>query len=197
MTIYYIAVSVLATYLFTSIPSGKIIAKKVAGIDIQKVNSGNIGATNVKRSLGMKWAAVVMFLDLSKGFLPVFTVEQIWHNPTITMLVAIAAIVGNLFSVYIKLTGGKGVSTTLGILLAINPIFFLVFVAGLSFFLKASKTSSVATFASLLILTIFILSLNINNWWFIATLDILIIFAHRQNIGRLIKGTETNPAKPI
>jgi glycerol-3-phosphate acyltransferase PlsY len=121
-------IPLVVSYLFGAIPFGFIIARKVKGIDIRKFGSGNIGATNAVRVVGRNWGILVFFLDFLKGLLPVvatcliLTLEYRFIDRA-CILVAIAAIAGHNWPVYLKFRGGKGVSTSIGCTVALS-IFF-------------------------------------------------------------------------
>ena len=123
MTYVYWIVFSISTYLLCSIPFGKIISHKVAAIDITQRGSGNIGATNVARELGLKWGILTLFLDVLKGFLPLYLLGLLFpdcHNGL--SIVGLSALLGHQFSLFEKFRGGKGVATALGIYLAISPV---------------------------------------------------------------------------
>ena len=119
----------LAAYLVGSIPFGYLVTYWVKGIDIRTVGSGNVGATNVGRTLGFRYFLLVFLLDMLKGFLPTLgfpcvgrTAWPARRQPTCLSLVALAAILGHTFPVYLKFRGGKGVATSVGAVLALDPI---------------------------------------------------------------------------
>lgn len=133
------ALAIAAAYLIGSIPFGLLVARAVKGIDIRTVGSGNLGATNVGRVLGRPYFFLVLLLDGLKGFLPTlgfpWLVERVADTVPVDLpvLVALAAILGHTFPVYLRFRGGKGVATSLGVVLALDPIScavaVLVFVA--------------------------------------------------------------------
>jgi len=100
-------------YLLGSIPTGYIVVKAMTGKDIRKTGSGNIGATNVKRVLGMKWFLLVLFLDALKGFIPVFVSTALLAEklPFVPVTTGLAAILGHTFTLFLGFKGGKGVAT--------------------------------------------------------------------------------------
>jgi glycerol-3-phosphate acyltransferase PlsY len=122
------SLGVLAGYLIGSIPFGYLITYWKKGIDIRTVGSGNLGATNVGRELGFGYFLLVLFLDQLKGLLPTLTArlivnQQPWSwPPDLSVLVALATILGHTFPVYLHFRGGKGVATSLGAVLALDPI---------------------------------------------------------------------------
>lgn len=121
----------LIAYLIGSIPTGLIVARWVAGIDVRERGSGNIGATNVARLLGKKWGAIVLGLDVLKGLLPVAILPSLFGISTresglAEISVGAAAVLGHCFSIFLGFTGGKGVATAIGVFLAIAPTQILV-----------------------------------------------------------------------
>ena len=123
---------ILIAYLCGSIPTGLILSRIIAGIDVRKYGSHNIGATNVYRILGKKLGGLTLLGDVLKGFLPVYLVSKITGSDTWTSMAALAAFLGHLYPVYLKFSGGKGVATALGVFLVLSPqivvINFLIFV---------------------------------------------------------------------
>jgi glycerol-3-phosphate acyltransferase PlsY len=123
-----IALAVLGAYLVGSIPFGYLITYWVKGIDVRTAGSGNLGATNVGRTLGFRYFLLVLALDLLKGFLPTIGLPKIANSlggppsADLPVLVALAAILGHTFPVYLRFRGGKGVATSLGGVLALDPI---------------------------------------------------------------------------
>lgn len=122
------AAAILIGYLAGSIPFGYLIARAVRGIDIRTVGSGNIGATNVGRVLGRRYFGIVLVLDLLKGLLPTALLPPLVALLTgglhydVPVLVGLAAILGHSFPIYLQFRGGKGVATSLGVVLALDPL---------------------------------------------------------------------------
>ncbi|MFZ0450602.1 MAG: glycerol-3-phosphate 1-O-acyltransferase PlsY [Desulfatiglandaceae bacterium] len=196
MLSYWIAFF-LAAYLFAAIPWGKVIAHKVADIDITERGSGNIGATNVSRELGLKWGLLTLVMDSLKGFLPVFLAGQYLGEPGIVhalglSAIGVAALLGHQFSLYRKFTGGKGVATALGIYLAIAPVpcllAVLLFVSVVYKWEYVSLGSLASAFSMPVLAALF------GKPWPIAigalVMAILIFLKHRANIHRLARGQE-------
>ncbi len=187
----------LAAYLFAAIPWGKMIAHVVAGIDITERGSGNIGATNVSRELGLKWGLLTLCLDSLKGFLPVFLaghylgVAGIAHSWGLSA-VGVAALLGHQFSLYRKFAGGKGVATALGIYLAIAPLScllaVLLFVSVVYKWEFVSLGSLAAAFSMPIFAALFEKPLPVSLGALI--IAILIFLKHRANIHRLAMGQE-------
>lgn len=182
----------IAAFVLGSIPFG-IITAKVKGVDLKKVGSGNIGATNVLRSLG-KWPAVITLLgDILKGTLAVAIGKYSGVEPLYEGLIGIAAISGHSFSIFLGFKGGKGVATSLGVLLMYTPhvaLITLVVWIGVVLFTKYSSLGAIVSFA-LLPLNIILFDFQDKTKFFISILiSLFIIIRHKDNIRRLMKGTE-------
>ncbi len=145
------ALAVLAAYLAGSIPFGYLVTYWVKGIDIRTVGSGNLGATNVGRTLGFRYFVLVFLLDMLKGFLPTLGFPWLVSRLTgsgpadLPVLVALAAILGHTFPVYLKFRGGKGVATSLGAVLALDPISCAVSVVVFGGLLAVTRYVSLAS----------------------------------------------------
>jgi glycerol-3-phosphate acyltransferase PlsY len=119
------AVFIVIGYLVGSIPTGYLVAR-AHGVDIQKVGSGNIGATNVLRAIGRGPALVVAIMDPLKGFLATIFPVALGAGPWVVALTALATVLGNNFNIFLRLRGGKGIATSLGAFLAVNPLVTLL-----------------------------------------------------------------------
>ena len=111
----------VAAFLVGSIPTGVIVAR-AKGVDLRKVGSGNIGATNVSRALGKKWATLVLVADAAKGAVPVVLAGRLETSSWLPGLVGLCAVLGQIFSVFLRGRGGKGVATSLGAGIALAPL---------------------------------------------------------------------------
>jgi acyl phosphate:glycerol-3-phosphate acyltransferase len=181
---------ILGSYLLGSIPTGLLVAR-ARGVDIRAVGSGNIGATNVSRSLGKKLGALVLLADAIKGFAPVFAVSR-WLPPAIVAAAGFAAIAGHVFPVWLRFRGGKGVATGLGVFAAVAPIAAAAAVVvyfGTVLVTRISSVGSLAAATALLAAMGLLhhplphLVLGIVVW-------ALIVWRHRDNIRRLIRREE-------
>ena len=182
----------IAAFVLGSIPFG-IITAKVKGIDLKKVGSGNIGATNVLRSLG-RWPAVITLLgDILKGTLAVAIGKYSGVEPLYEGLIGIAAILGHNFSIFLGFKGGKGVATSLGVLLMYTPhvaLVTLIVWIGVVLFTKYSSLGAIVSFA-LLPLNIMLFDFQDKTKFIISILiSLFIIIRHKDNIKRLMKGIE-------
>jgi glycerol-3-phosphate acyltransferase PlsY len=202
----------VSSYLLGSIPFGLLIAK-AHGKDIRSIGSGNIGATNVSRALGRKWAYVCFTLDVLKGLIPMlaarpFALRLSVSSPItgfwLLLLIGCAAILGHVLPIYLKFKGGKGVATSFGVALGLWPYFtfsalvvIIVWIAVVLIWRYVSLASIAAALAFPLVLLLaisIIQSWDFNSLWpllAVATLiPLFVIFRHRENIKRLIAGTE-------
>ena len=191
----------LIAYLVGSIPFGYLIARFFAGINIKEHGSGNIGATNVLRVLkekdpikAKKLAAITLFLDAFKGAFVILVAKMMGVCDAVLWGMAVFAVIGHCFSIYLKLEGGKGVATTAGVLLVLVPK--VVIVALIVWFIMA-KTIKISSLSSLSAIVVGVLSayilypdISIKSYaplWIIA---FIVFYKHKENIFRLITGKE-------
>lgn len=204
-------VSCILGFLIGGIPFGYLLGRFLLKDDIRNHGSGNIGATNVGRVVGWKWGGLVLFLDALKGLLPTWWAMKLagdlpaewqWHLPVAT---GVCAILGHMYPIYLRLRGGKGVATALGVVLVLAPKSVLI--AFVVFVLIAAITKMVGL-ASMLAAIVF----GINQLWllgryafdadklsltaFSVGIPLLIIWRHRSNIVRMIQGTEPSVLAP-
>lgn len=181
------------SFLFGSIPWGYLIGR-AKGVDLTKLGSGNIGATNVMRVIGKKEALLTLLLDILKGFIPVFIlrVTPYGQNLILVTLAGILAVVGHCFTPFLKFRGGKGVATSVGVLLAIMPLAGLITVILWSVAVKISRISSFGAIISfsLLPLTVYLLNYPKEFLIFSCLLTFIIYSRHISNIKRLLSRTE-------
>ena len=167
-------------YLLGSIPFGKLVSHH-HGVDIQKHGSGNIGFANVQRTLGWKPGLVVLAADIIKGFLPVFIAKNYLTDYQI-MAVALLAMLGHIFPIWLKFKGGKGIATGLGITLAINLLLgslaVAVYLVSLAIFRKSGPSSITAAW-SLPLLSLLIVNKYV---WFYLLLAVIATRTHRTNL---------------
>ena len=182
-----------AAYLAGSIPFGALLGR-VKGIDLRQVGSGNIGATNVARAMGKGWAIAVLAADACKGFVPVWLGRHFGLSATAIALAGAAAIVGHMFTLFLRGRGGKGVATSLGVALALSPIAALAGFVAYAVVFAPTRLSSLGsllgvwTFALLFVLREQperpLIALALGG-------AVLVTLRHRENIARLIHGEET------
>ena len=190
-----VALSVLCIvigYFLGTIPTGFLVAR-MRGVDIQKVGSGNIGATNVLRALGTLPAIIVVILDPLKGaiatLIPIFIGMDSWT----VALTGLAAVLGNNFNVLLRLRGGKGIATSIGVFLVIDPFTSLLcIVLGVATIL-ISRMVSLGSLVGMFSLPLFVLAggnFIMPHLFLAIAFTTLAVFRHRDNIRRLLNGTE-------
>jgi glycerol-3-phosphate acyltransferase PlsY len=197
----------LAAYLLGSIPFGFLLVWLFLKEDIRAKGSGNIGATNVVRSGAKKLGALTFVLDVCKGFLAVWLASRIVFAPVFgsslaavplqnaEALAALCAILGHIYTVWLRFKGGKGVATALGVFLALAPMAAL---AGLVVFILTFALTKYVSLASILaavsfpIFAMFLPHAPYGPWLaaVIVIVPVIVIAKHRQNIARLVNGTE-------
>lgn len=197
-------VLILAAYLVGAIPFALIVAR-MKGVDLRTVGSGNLGATNVGRALGWTYGVFVLLLDALKGFVPVCFFPQFatvgdgaWNPDVLRVLLAIAAVCGHVFPVYLGFRGGKGVATGLGVSLALLPVASSI---ALATFLAVAVPTRLVSLGSVVAAAVLPLAFLATDWpratgpglvvlIGAVALATVVIVSHRANIGRLLRGEE-------
>lgn len=180
----------LYSYFLGSIPFGFILTKIFLKQDIRETGSGNIGATNVLRTGNKFLAILTLVLDFLKGYMTIIITLKYFND--LILLSALICLLGHIFSIWLKFKGGKGVATYLGILLALSVNYFLIFIivwVSILLILRYSSLSSILATFGIFIYEYFFLENNILSFLFISF--IIILYAHRSNILKLINKTET------
>ena len=185
-------VLVAVAYLLGSIPFGVVVARVQGGVDLRQVGSGNIGATNVLRAVGKGAAALTLLGDIGKGAFAVALGRWLGVTPPVLAAIALATVAGHLFPVFARFRGGKGVATTLGVVLAAMPavgaLLILIWLAVAALWRYSSLAALTASVA-LPILT-WVLDGRPAMLALSGVLLALVVFRHRENIARLLQGTE-------
>jgi glycerol-3-phosphate acyltransferase PlsY len=182
----------LGAYLAGSIPFGVVVAR-AKGVDLRKIGSGNIGATNVARALGKGWAVAVLACDAAKGFVPVWLGRHLGLPAWAIAVAGLAAIVGHMFTIFLRGRGGKGVATSLGVALALSP---LAAVIGFGVYVVLYGATRLSSLGSLLGVWTFSLFFTFHDAPAAPLVGLaiggaaLVTLRHRQNIGRLLRGEE-------
>lgn len=199
----------LIAYLIGSFPTG-YIAGRLRGVDMRKVGSGNVGATNVTRVLGKKFGYPVFLIDFCKGLFPVLLTGAIAHRCGLSSLatdlcIAIAGIfsvVGHSYPVWLGFKGGKGVATSLGVIFGISWIAALIMCAVWIVIFKVTRYVSVASIAAAITLPVAMMTLlflhNLRSpvlVYFSVCLAAIVVIRHRSNLSRLLSGTEPRFAR--
>lgn len=205
---------IVQSYLIGAIPSALLIGKRFYGVDLRSVGSGNLGSTNVFRTLGWKAGLIVQFADIAKGLIAVllvayfFDLEMPFINRTpfedatvVRLIAGLTAVIGHIWSVFVNFKGGKGMNTSLGMLIAVAPVEVAV---GLGIFLVLLFTFGYVSLGSIAAAIIIpstmvfrynVLNVTIEGYhtlvYFLAVLSLIVLFAHRSNVQRLLTGTES------
>ncbi len=189
---------VIIAYLIGSIPFGYLIVRAKGGGDVRDTGSGGTGATNVSRRAGKAAGVVTLILDALKGAIAIFIAQLMMTGDDTTWLpaaAAVAVIVGHLFPVWLRFRGGKGVATGAGVFLMLVPLAVLfagvIFVAVVALTKYVSLGSILAAATIPLFVWLFVLQVDLQPLLMASIAGaLLIVFAHRGNIARLLKGTE-------
>jgi len=192
---------VFLAYVLGSTPTSFWVGRTFFGVDLREVGSGNLGATNTFRALGWKAALPVMIVDVSKGWFPVWFFPQrdlsaIWEW---TLAYAAAAILGHVFSFWVRFKGGKGIATSAGVFLALSPwgaLAALISWIVVTFSTRMVSAGSLAAAITLPLALLFVPHRGGNSLLiFTAALALFVFWAHRSNIRRILKGEENRFGK--
>lgn len=189
-----VIVLLIGSYILGSIPFGLWLVKKIKGIDIRMMGSGNVGSTNVSRAAGPTLGRIAFCLDVMKGFIPPFVADQLMRQTSLWIVIAgILAIIGHNYSLFLKFQGGKGIATSAGTLLGVSP---LVLCVELSIFLAGYLATSIISVGSVIAaVTLPFVMFGFYHWdkprlCFSILAACLAVYRHRANIQRLVAGTE-------
>ena len=180
-----------AAYLIGSIPTGLLLGKAY-GIDVRREGSGNIGATNLYRTVGRKVGIITLIGDCLKGLLPVLLVKASSLPPEFAAWVGLAAFCGHVFPVFLKFKGGKGVATALGVFLALAPLAVAIAIALFAVLMFLWRYVSLGSISAAAAMPLAVYLLGESRTVTVVTLVIaaIVIIRHHENIKRLISGTE-------
>ena len=192
MTCFYLLFGMAFAFLLGSIPFGLVIAKTIKGIDPRKAGSGNIGSTNVARLCGWPCGLLTLFCDIMKGTLPVLLAVYLLPEQFQQSLVALAAVLGHIKSPFLGFKGGKGVATTIG---ALIPLAFLPLLCAVACFFVVVFLTRYVSLSSMTMSVALVVFYAVFGYWQLLPLGVvlaaMIIWAHRSNIGRLLRGEES------
>ncbi|MBQ9105728.1 MAG: glycerol-3-phosphate 1-O-acyltransferase PlsY [Mailhella sp.] len=192
MTYLILALCLAFAFILGSIPFGLVIAKTFKGIDPRKAGSGNIGSTNVARLCGMPCGLLTLFCDIMKGTLPVLIAVHVLPSMFMQSLVAFAAVMGHIKSPFLGFKGGKGVATTIG---ALIPLAFLPLLCAVACFFVVVFITRYVSLSSMTMSVALVVFYAVFGYWELMPLGVvlaaMIIWAHRSNIGRLMRGEES------
>ena len=191
MTTILILLSLIPFYLLGTFPTGILVARYY-GVDITSKGSGNVGATNVGRVVGKKAGILTLIGDLLKGILAVGIASLLARTEWYGALAGVAVVCGHCFSIPPYLKGGKGVATSLGVIVSLSPLLGLsgLIIFGVLFYLK--RIVSLASVAAALGVPLVGLGFGYPDYIIgaLAPITLIVVFRHKQNLDRLVKGTE-------
>jgi len=193
MTPLHSVVFVLVSYLFGALPIGLLVGRMVKGIDVRDYGSGNIGASNVWRTMGPLWGVVVFLFDFCKGYFPTLLAGRVHGaSPWLAVLVGIAAILGHNFSPFLKFKGGKGVATSLGVVYGLSPLAAALGFALWGLCLLVTRYISVSSVIAAVATSLLLIGLNrdLPHLLFALLAASFVVIKHRSNMARLRAGTE-------
>ena len=194
MNDYGLAAMLILAYLLGATPTSYVAGRLGRGIDLRQHGSHNLGATNVYRVLGWRYAIPVGLIDVAKGIVPVAILGPWSNGPAwFTVALGIAAVLGHMFSPYVRFRGGKGVATTAGVFLALAPLAVLISLAIWGATLWLSGYVSVASLTVALLFPLWVRLTAPGEPYTLGAaivLALLLVYAHRGNIERLRQGTE-------
>lgn len=189
------AIIIVLAYLLGSIPTAVWYGRVFHKVDIRQYGSGNAGATNSLRILGKKAGVIVLIIDLFKGILAVTIARIILpENETAVLIAGFMAVMGHLFPVFAQFKGGKGVATSLGVVLAVYPLGALVCIGSFILVVFLTRIVSLGSLFGALAFLVAILFMQPTNYAlqiFAGAIFVLLTITHRQNAKRLFNGTES------
>ena len=184
-------------YVVGSIPFGVVVGKVFYGVDVREHGSGNVGTTNVFRVLGKRAGIAVMICDILKGYIPAAIAAALFH-PWFAIFIAAAPVVGHIYSIFLKGRGGKGIATGAGVVLALVPLAFAIIFATWLVLIVLTRYVSVASLVAALMVPVLTIAFREPLPYEIAgvLVAILVWWAHRGNIQRLLAGEESRVRLP-
>lgn len=196
---FKIIIFLIIAFFLGAIPFGYLITYLFSKEDIRKIGSGNIGATNVSRKLGLTGGFITFLLDSFKGYLAVWILMMITFYPYLIGLSGLLAVLGHMFTPFLSFKGGKGIATSFGVFLKIAPIPALISLIIFIIVLILFKYVSLSSLISSALFPPVSYFFNINEWFLIYSvcICILIIVKHKENIKRLIEGKELKFGRKI
>ncbi len=202
---FYRILLVIAAYLFGSFPTGYVVHRIKKGDDIRKYGSGNVGGTNVTRTLGVSYGVITIIVDIIKGFIPILVLYFIYPQDMILLaIVSVAVILGHDFPVYIKFKGGKGIAVSFGVIIGVSCLPFMnnpVWIEILPIFIILGTWAiifsifRIVSLASLCAAVVNPIAFGFTRYGLAIVIaaifwSVLTFVTHRENIKRLIKKEE-------
>jgi acyl phosphate:glycerol-3-phosphate acyltransferase len=189
------AAALLGSYLLGAIPTSHLVSRHIAKIDLRQHGSGNLGATNLYRVLGWRYAVPVALFDIAKGVVPVLVLAPLVSSSELfAVACGVAAILGHVFSIFVGFKGGKGVATAAGVMLGLTPLALAAAAVVWGLVVLLSGYVSLASIAAATVLPFAVRFLEHPDTpelvWVTVAVALGVIVLHRRNIQRLLKGTE-------
>ncbi len=183
-------IALIISYLLGSIPMGLVFTRLMGRGDLRKVGSGNIGATNVMRVGGLRMACAVWLLDMAKAIAAVLLGQAI-GGVAFGAWCGFVAIIGHCYPVWLRFHGGKGISSLFGVLMATNPLLFII--CGIEWLIVAlsSGYSSLGAIVVFCLMPILGFVMNVHVGFAFLAIALVCLWRHRENIGRMVGGTES------
>lgn len=190
-------VALLAAYLIGSLSFGYMAGKLLRGIDIRQYGSGNAGTTNIQRTLGSGPAIVVLLLDIGKGLAAVLLARVLTGAPSVEMLAGVLAVLGHNWPLFHRFKGGRGIATSIGVLLGLAWQVLLIAVAVGVCIVAVTRYVSLGSLIGVLLVPVLMVIFNKppGHVFFGIVLTVFAVWRHRQNISRLLGGTENRLGK--
>ncbi len=181
---------ILLAYLLGSIPTGLIIGKVGYQKDIREHGSGNLGATNTFRVLGLKAGIIVIVVDILKGTLAA-TLPILFHADVYPLAIGVFAVIGHMFPLFARFKGGKAVATSAGVILGVNPLVFVIMIASFLVILYVTKYVSLSSMLTgIITIIVTLVQQDIGLMVVTSLLTAVVIYRHKANIRRIIDKTE-------
>jgi acyl phosphate:glycerol-3-phosphate acyltransferase len=186
------AAAIIAAYLLGSIPFALIVSRRLSGVDLRHIGSGNLGATNVARASGLRAGVLVAVLDIAKGAAGVMVAMRLTSDAAAPAAAGFAAILGHVYPIWLRFRGGKGVATACGVFSVLTPLAVLPALAIFLVTVWLTKYMSVASLLAALVVPPLAYAAGSPTPAVTAALgaSILIVFRHRSNVVRLKNGSE-------
>ncbi|MDF2546869.1 MAG: acyl-phosphate glycerol 3-phosphate acyltransferase [Anaerosolibacter sp.] len=182
--------AILLSYTIGNFSTSIIVSKLWAGIDIRKYGSGNAGATNVLRTLGMKAGLVTFIGDALKAILAVWIGSRLGGEGT-ALICGIAVVIGHNWPIFLGFKGGKGIASSIGVGLFVNPIVAIICIIVGVLIVAKTKYVSLGSVVAISLLPVLLLFSGFKFFLFGLVLALMAIYRHKENISRLLKGTES------
>ena len=206
MNMVFLVISLIATYLLGAIPTAYIFGRILKNIDIRQHGSGNVGATNAFRVLGKGPGTIVLLIDIVKGIIPttIFANLSGFNTPLMLVVYALVAVAAHNWTVFLSFKGGKGIATTLGVLIGfaiqlpgLRSVLLIVLGVWVVIFLLSGYVSLASILAAIVLpICMVIVDAPIEFKIMSIVLCIFIVFRHRSNIKRLFQGKESRVRLP-